>query len=88
MPTIVKWASGYQCRIRLSNHPTESQVFDTKARAMAWGYAREAEIKSQGKTLTKASFQDAVDKYIEDVCPTHKSGDNEAKRLKALCKTA
>lgn len=88
MPTIVKWASGYQCRIRLSNHPTESQVFDTKARAMACGYAREAEIKSQGKTLTKASFQDAVDKYIEDVCPTHKSGDNEAKRLKALCKTA
>ena len=88
MPTIIKWPSGYQCRIRLANHPAESQVFDTKARASAWGYAREAELKSQGKTLTKASFQDAVDKYITDVCPDHKSGDNEAKRLKALCKVS
>lgn len=87
MPTPTKRANGtWQVKIRLAGHPSESQVFDTKARGMAWGYAREAELKSQGKTLTKASFQDAVDKYITDVCPTHKSGDNEAKRLKALCK--
>lgn len=74
--------------VRLANHPAESQIFDTKARASAWGYAREAELKAQGKSLVKATFQDAVDKYIKDVCPSHKSGDNEAKRLKALCKVA
>lgn len=55
---------------------------------MAWGYAREAELKAQGKSLTKATFQEAADKYILDVCPTHKAGSNEAKRLKALCNTA
>ena len=72
--------------IRLVDHPVESQIFDTKARASAWGHAREAELKTQATGAVKATFKEAVDKYISDVCPTHKSGDNEAKRLKALCK--
>ena len=89
MPTPTKRANGtWQVKIRLASHPAESQVFDTKARGMAWGYAREAELKAQGKSLTKATFQEAANKYILDVCPTHKAGSNEAKRLKALCNTA
>ena len=87
MPTPTKRANGtWQIKIRLAGHPAESQVFDSKTKGMAWGYAREAELRAQGKGLVKATFQDAVDKYIKDVCPTHKSGDNEAKRLMALCK--
>ncbi len=89
MPTPTKRANGtWQVKIRLAGYPTESQVFDTKARAMAWGYAREAELRSQTKGSIKATFQEAIDKYILDVCPSHKSGDNEAKRLRALSKTA
>lgn len=87
MPTLTKRSNGsWQVKVRLANYPAESQVFDTKARASAWGYAREAELKNKAKSLVKATLQDAVDKYISDVCPTHKSGDNEAKRLKALSK--
>jgi len=53
---------------------------------MAWGYKREEELRNQVKGVIKASFQDAIDKYISDVCPTHKSGENERKRLLALSK--
>lgn len=86
MPTIRKRSSGYQVMIRLAGHPPESKIFDTKARASAWGYAREVDLKSKSAGAVKATFQQAVDKYISDVAPTHKSGKNEIKRLKALCK--
>ncbi len=86
MPTIRKRPTGWQAMIRLKDHLPESQIFDTKARASAWAYKREDELKSQTKGIIKASFQDAIDKYIKDVCPTHKSGENERKRLLALSK--
>jgi integrase len=86
MPTIIKRESGYQCRVRIAGHPPESQVFDTKARAAAWGHAREAALRDQARGIVRATLQDAIDKYITDVCPTHRSGDNEIKRLKALAK--
>lgn len=88
MPTIVKWPTGYQCRVRIAGHPPQSQVFDTKARAAAWGYATEAHLRSLKRGVVKATLQDAIDKYITDVCPELKSGDNAAKRLKALSRTA
>lgn len=59
-------------------------MFDTKAKAMAWGYAREAELRDQRKGIVKATLQDAIDKFIVDVCPNLKSGENYAKRLRAL----
>lgn len=86
MPTIRKRLTGWQAMIRLVGHPPESQIFDTKARAAAWGHDREKELRAQVKGETVHTLQDAIDKYITDVCPAHKSGDNEAKRLKALAK--
>lgn len=61
-------------------------MFDTKARAAAWGHAIEAQLRDQKRGVVKATLQDAIDRYIKDVCPTHKSGANESKRLKALSK--
>lgn len=87
MPTIVKWPNGYQCRVRIAGHPPQSQVFETKGKAAAWGYATEAHLRSLKRGTVKATLQDAIDKYIVDVCPTLKSGDNSAKRLKALSRT-
>lgn len=84
MPTIIKRDGGYQCRIRLAGHEPESEVFDTKARAQAWGFKREAELRDQKRGTVKATLQDAIDKYISDVCPTLKSGHNIKKRLLAL----
>lgn len=86
MPTIVKWPNGYQCRVRLAGHPQQSAVFDTKAKAAAWGHAVEAKLRDQARGIVRATLQDAIDKYITDVCPGHASGDNEAKRLRALAK--
>lgn len=87
MPTIRKRDTGWQAIVRLAGHAPQSQIFDTKARAAAWGYATEAHLKSIKSGTVKATLQDAIDKYIADVCPTHKSGLNESKRLKALAKT-
>lgn len=84
MPTVLKRPTGWQAKIRIAGHAPQSQMFDTKARALAWGHAEEARLRDQGKGIVRATLQDAIDKYISDVCPTHKSGDNEAKRLKAL----
>ena len=87
MPTPTKRANGtWQIKIRLSGHEPESQSFDTKARGMAWGYARESELRDQSKGIVKATLQQAIDKYCTEVAPTHKSGANEVKRLKALSK--
>lgn len=44
-------------------------------------------MREQAKGIVRATFQDAIDKYITDVAPTHKGGTNEIKRLKALSST-
>lgn len=87
MPTIRKRDTGWQAIVRLTGHAPESQVFDTKPKAAAWGHAREAALRQQKHGTVKATLQDAIDKYITDVCPDLKSGDNAAKRLKALSRT-
>jgi integrase len=86
MPTIRKRDSGWQAIVRLAGYPPESQVFDTKARAAAWGHAREAALRDLKKGIVKATLQDAIDRYIKEVCPGSKSGANYAKRLKALAR--
>lgn len=86
MPTIIKRDGKYQARVRLAGHAPQSAIFDSKLKAAAWGHAIEAELRAQAGGTIKATLQDAVDKYITDVCPTHRSGPNETKRLRALCK--
>jgi len=86
MPTIRKRATGWQAMVRLKGHPPQSQIFDTKARASAWGHMVEAQLREQATGVVKATLQEAIAKYIKDVCPTHKAGDNERKRLLALSK--
>ncbi len=87
MPTIRKRATGWQAMIRLAGHAPQSQVFDTKAKALAWGCSVEAKLRDQQRGIIKATLQDAIDKYCADVAPTHKGGQNEIKRLQALSKT-
>lgn len=87
MPTIIKRDGGYQCRVRLVGHEPQSETFDTKAKAAAWGHMIEAKLRDQKRGTVRATLQDAIDQYIRDVCPGHKSGANITKRLKALAKT-
>jgi integrase len=86
MPTIRKRTTGWQAIVRLVGHEPQSQIFDSKTKAAAWGHALEAKLREQKTGTVKATLQDAIDKYIKDVCPTHKSGENERKRLLALSK--
>lgn len=44
-------------------------------------------MKAMRKGVRKATLQETIDKYIKDVCPTMKSGNNTALRLKALSAT-
>lgn len=41
-------------------------------------------MREAKRGIVRGTFQDAIDRYIRDVCPTHKSGENETKRLKVM----
>lgn len=71
--------------IRIAGYPSESKSFDTKREAKDWASRRELEIKSfkAGKPL-HYSIGQAIDRYIKDVAPTHRGGDFEIRRLKAM----
>lgn len=72
--------------MRLSGQQSRSKTFPTKAQAVSWANQIESEVKDCRRGVIKATLQDAFDKYIKDVSPTLKSGDNITKRLKALAK--
>lgn len=84
MPTIRKRDTGYQAIVRIVGFPQQSQIFDSKSKASAWGYAKEAELRAQKKGVHKATLQETFDRYRLEVCPNMKSGANTALRLKAL----
>jgi integrase len=87
MPTIRKRDTGFQAIVRLVGFPQESQIFDSKSKASAWGYAKEAELRAMRKGVAKATLQDTIDRYRKEVCPEMKSGANVSLRLKSLSST-
>lgn len=85
MPTVTQRANGtWQAKVRLTGFPPASDVFDSKSKATAWGYAKEAELKAMRKGVAKATLKDTIERYRAEVCPTMKSGANVSLRLKAL----
>lgn len=87
MPTIRKRDTGYQAIVRLAGFPAQSQIFESKSKASAWGYAKEAELRAMRKGVHTATLQETIDRYRLEVCPTMKSGANVSLRLKALSST-
>lgn len=87
MAFFEKRPSGWRAQVRMAGHPSQSQTFGTKAQAQSWAHEVETAIRDGKRGIVKATLQDAIDKYIRDVCPSHKSGDNMAKRLKALSRS-
>ena len=88
MPTITQRANGsWQAKVRLAGFPAASEVFDSKSKASAWGYAKEAELRAMRKGVAKATLQETIDRYRLEVCPTMKSGANVSLRLKSLSAT-
>lgn len=62
----------------------ESQVFDKKADAKAWGFQREREIEAE-KTGRGVQFGQAAGRYLRDVSPKKKDAvEWETRRLEAF----
>ena len=88
MPTITPVGNRWRSQIRLPNQPSESQTFDTKREAKAWGNQREAELRAvANRKPLNYSIGQAIERYIADIAPKHKGGEFEIKRLQAIART-
>lgn len=61
-----------------------SARFNSKPKAVAWAYQKEAEIASDGRLVPGQTFAAAMDRYASEVTPTKKGARSEAVRIKRL----
>jgi integrase len=80
MGTIEKRKGSYRAKVYRGG----SATFRRKAEASAWIIQREAELS--GKALPYKTLSDALKRYANDVCPSHRGERWELLRLKALDK--
>lgn len=96
MATIRKRGSKWQCIVRRDGR-TASKSFAKRVDAVKWGAATEAQADAVGGSLpTRAQTEadtvqavtvaDALAVFRDDVTPTHRSGDREARCIDALLK--
>jgi integrase len=85
----IKW----QVQIRLHGSKPVSRTFSTKADAIAWARATEAELQNQIDTTptglesaTPVTFRQILERYREQVTPQKKSHRHEANRISRLLK--
>ncbi len=76
----------WQAKVRRKGYPTQSKTFESKRDAEAWVSITESEMvrsvfvdRSLGESTT---FQEVIESYIENVCPSHKGCSSEILRLK------
>lgn len=88
MATYEARHGGWRAKIRIVGHPSESESFPTKAEAIRWATVREQEIRDgdAGRPL-KRTLAQAVEKFQTDICPTHRSGPMESKRLDVMLRS-
>jgi len=84
MAYFEKRPGGWRVQVRLTGQPSQSKTFPTKAQAVSWGNDIEAAVTDGRNGIVKSTFGQVIDRYIADVAPDLKSGDNIIKRLKAL----
>lgn len=87
MATYRKRGRTWRAEVKLSGN-RESNTFDTKASAVAWATAREAEILAgkRGQIVARTVRQ-AIERYRDNVSPTHKGERWERVRLDKLNRT-
>jgi integrase len=84
MAYLRKQAGKWRAEV-VRNGTRTSKVFLTKAEANNWAVAQEAElIKVRNGGLPSKTFQDALDRYAEEVSPTKRGMRSERLRLYAL----
>lgn len=70
--------------MRLAGHAVQTRTFARKGEAVAWGHATEADLRARKAGVVRGTLQEVFDRYMTEVCPGRKAGDNEAKRLRAF----
>jgi integrase len=81
MASIQPYRNGYRAQIK-NRHGRDSATFKTKREAAQWVLKREAELS--GRKLPDKTLGDALDRYLEEVVPTHRGHRWEALRIKAM----
>lgn len=87
MATITRRAGAYRVQIRRRGHPAECATFPVRAQAVAWAAAREAEIiGSRHGLIPTRTVRQALERYRDDVSPTHRGARWERVRLDKLAR--
>jgi len=87
MASIQPTANGYRVQVAIRGH-RESKTFRTRREASAWAAARETELRGlPEKDMTSGhTLRQALDRFGEEVSPTHKGERWEVIRLHRLAK--
>ena len=88
MASIYKTRSGWRVQIRRKGYATQSEMFKTKAEAESW--ARRVEHEMDGSRFvapSKEPLRKLLERYSEEVSPTHKGARWEQTRIRSFFKT-
>jgi integrase len=88
MATFVKVGNRWRAQIRQKGHPATSKNFSTKALAVQWARAMEADLDA-GRSRTEppkptTTVSELVDRYINEVSAAKPFGRNKADVLKKI----
>lgn len=88
MANIRQRGDCWAVQIRKKGFPPVNRTFDKKADAEKWVRETESEMDAHVWQDTRGAretpFTDLLDRYILEVCPTKRSGDNQAYKLRSF----
>ncbi len=78
----------WRARVRRKGYPDQTKTFENKADAELWAATLESEI-GRGVFVSRAAaekttLKELIDRYIQEVTPTHRGYESESIRLKAM----
>ncbi|MES2770737.1 MAG: Shufflon-specific DNA recombinase [Pseudomonadota bacterium] len=78
----------WETQVRKKGFPAQVKTFNTRSEAEAWAAVIESEMV-RGVFVSRAEAErttlgQIIDRYIEEVTPTHRGGGSESIRLKAM----
>ncbi|CAG4890607.1 tyrosine-type recombinase/integrase [Paraburkholderia saeva] len=90
MASIRKRGSKWQARVCRAGYPPETKSFNIRADAERWARSVETEM-DRGSFISRSeaeanTLEDIINRYIDDVCPTQRSGADAIIRLRATCR--
>jgi hypothetical protein len=82
----------WKCKTRRKGFPTRTRTFDSKAEGERWARQIESEMDSgehsTNRSAEKTTFGQILEKYRDEVSPTHRGYKNKCERINAFFKTS